>query len=160
MFDSLRSHGLHHTRPPCPSQLPELAQTHVHRVTEAIQPSCPLSSPSPPAFNFPSIRLFSNESAPHIRWPKYWSFSFSPSDEYSGLISFKIDCYDLLAVQGTPCEFLFVGWLYIPIYICFLGVIINSTASYLQIILEWMIICRLAYISLLPKTEVLRIQSH
>ena len=52
---------------------------------------------------FPSIRVFSNESALHIRWPKYWSFSFSisPSNEYSGLISFRIDCLDLLAVQGT-----------------------------------------------------------
>ena len=51
--------------------------------------------------NFPSIRGFSNESALHIRWPKYWSFSISPSNEYSGLISFRIDCFDLLAVQGT-----------------------------------------------------------
>ena len=55
-----------------------------------------------PSF-FPSIRLFSNESALRVRWPKYWSFSFSirPSNEYSGLISFRIDCFDLLAVQGT-----------------------------------------------------------
>ena len=68
-----------------------------------IQPSYPLSSPSPPASIFPSIRLFSNESALHIRWPKYWSFSFSnsPSNEYSGLISFRMDWLDLLAVQGT-----------------------------------------------------------
>ena len=50
---------------------------------------------------FPSIRLFSNESALHIRWPKYWSFSISPSNEYSGLISFRMDWFDLLAVQGT-----------------------------------------------------------
>ena len=50
---------------------------------------------------FPSIRVFSNESAPHIRWPKYWSFSFSPSDEDLGLISFRMDWFDLLAVQGT-----------------------------------------------------------
>ena len=50
---------------------------------------------------FPSIRLFSNESALHIRWPKYWSFSISPSNEYLGLISFRIYCFDLLAVQGT-----------------------------------------------------------
>ena len=61
---------------------------------------CPLLLP--PSI-FPSIRIFSNESVPHIRWPKYWSFSFSisPSNEYSGLISFRIDCFDLLAVQGT-----------------------------------------------------------
>ena len=82
----------------------ELAQTHVHRVNDAIQPSYPLSSPSPFAFN-PSHHqgFFSNELTLHIRWPKYWSFSFSisPSSEYSGLISFRIDWFDLLAVQGT-----------------------------------------------------------
>ena len=70
---------------------------------DAIQPSHPLSSPSPPAFNLSSIRVFSNESALHIRWPKYWSFSFnsSPSNEHPGLISFRMDWLDLLAVQGT-----------------------------------------------------------
>ena len=83
--------------------LPELAQTHVHWVSDAIQPSHPLSSPSPPAFNLSQHQVFSNESALHIRWPKYWRFSFSisPSNEYSGLISFRIDWFDLLAVQGT-----------------------------------------------------------
>ena len=81
----------------------ELAQTHVHWVGDAIQPSHPLSSRSPPAFIFSSIRVFSNESVLSIRWPKYWSFNFSisPSNEYSGLISFKIDWLDLLGVQGT-----------------------------------------------------------
>ena len=84
-------------------QLLELVQTHVHWVGDAIQPSHPLLSPSPPAFNFPSIMVFSSESALHIRWPKYWSFSFSisPYSEYSGLISFSVDWFDLLAVQGT-----------------------------------------------------------
>ena len=79
--------------------LPEFTQTQVRWVNDAIQPSHPLSSPSPPAF----MRFFSNESALHIRWPKYWSFSFSisPSNEYSGLISFRIDWFDPLAVQGT-----------------------------------------------------------
>ena len=83
--------------------LPEFAQTHVHRVGDAIQPPRPLLSPSPPALNLLSIRVFSDESVLHIRWPKYWSFSFSinPSNEYSGLISFRIDWLDLLAVQGT-----------------------------------------------------------
>ena len=78
----------------------ELAQTYVHQVSDAIQPSHPLSSPSPPAFNLSSIRVFSNDSVLHIRWPKYWSFSFSisPSNEYSGLISIRIDWLDLLAV--------------------------------------------------------------
>ena len=67
----------------------ELAQTHIHRVSDAIQPSHPLSSPS--AFNLSSIRVFWSESVLHIRWPTYWSFSFSisPSKEYSGLISFR-----------------------------------------------------------------------
>ena len=83
-------------------QFPELAQTHVHRVNDAIQPShplCPLLLPS----IFPNIRAFSKELVLWIRWPKYWSFSFSisPSNEYSGLISFRTDRFDLLAVQGS-----------------------------------------------------------
>ena len=89
---------------PVHHQFPELAQTHVHQAGDAIQPSHPLSSPSPslPSI-FPSIRVFSNELVLCIRWPKYWnfSFSFSPSNEYSGLISFRMDWLDLLAVQGT-----------------------------------------------------------
>ena len=85
-------------------QFPELAQTHAHQVGDVIQPSHPLSPPFPPAFIiFPSIRVFSNESILRIGWPKYWSFCFniSPSNEYSGLISFRMDWLDLLAVQGT-----------------------------------------------------------
>ena len=88
---------------PVHHQLPELTQTHVHRVSDAIQLSylCHplLLLPS----IFPSIRVFSNESVPCIRGPKNWSFSFSisPSNEYSGLISFRMDWLDLLAVQGT-----------------------------------------------------------
>ena len=83
-------------------QLPELTQTHVHRVRDAIQSPYPLSSPSPPAISL-SQHQGLIESVLHIRWPKYWSFSFntSPSNEYSGLISFRIDCLDFLAVQGT-----------------------------------------------------------
>ena len=81
---------------------------HVHQAGDAVQPGHPLSSPSPPALNLPSIRVFSNDSILHIRWPKYWSFSFciSPSNEYSGLISFRIDWLDLFAVQGTLKSFL------------------------------------------------------
>ena len=88
---------------PVHHHLPELAQTHVHWVSDAIQPSHPLSSPSPPAFNLSQHWGFYNESALHIRWPKYWSFSFSisPSNEYSGLISSRMDSLDLLAVQGS-----------------------------------------------------------
>ena len=83
--------------------LSEFAQTQVHQVGDAIQPSHPLSSLLFPPSIFPSIRVFSNESARCIRWPKYWNFSFSvsPSSEYSGVISFRIDGFDLLAVQGT-----------------------------------------------------------
>ena len=88
---------------PVHHQLPEFTQTHVLGVGDAIQPSHPLSSPSPPAFNLPQHQGLLNESALCIRWPKYWSFSFniSPSNEHSGLISFGMDWLDLLAVQGT-----------------------------------------------------------
>ena len=88
---------------PVHHQLPEFTQTHVHRVGDAIQPSHPLSSLSPPAPNPSSIRIFSSESTLHMRCPKYWSFSFSisPSSEHPGLISFRMDWLDLLAVQRT-----------------------------------------------------------
>ena len=81
----------------------EFAQIHVHWVDDAIQPSHPLSSPSLPAFNLPQHQGLFHDSALCIRWPKYWSFSFSisPSNEYSGLISFRMHWFDLLAVQGT-----------------------------------------------------------
>ena len=88
---------------PVHHQLPEFTQTHVHRVSDAIQQSHPLSSPSPPAPNPSQHQGLSNESTLHMRWPKYWSFSFSisPSKEIPGLISFRMDWLDLLAVQGT-----------------------------------------------------------
>ena len=88
---------------PVLAHFPELAQTHVHWASDATQPPHPLSAPSLWPSIFPSIRVFSDESVLHIRWPKYWSFSFSisPSSEYSGLIAFMIDWFDLLAVQGT-----------------------------------------------------------
>ena len=103
MSDSLQP--MNHSTPGLPvhHQLPEFTQTHLHRVGDAIQPSHPLRPllllpPIPP-----SIRVFSNESTLHMRWPKYWSFSFSisPSIEHAGLISFRMDWLDLLAVQGT-----------------------------------------------------------
>ena len=102
--DSWRPHRLQHTRLSCPSPTPG-----------AYSSSCPYKSVMPsnhlilchplpflPSI-FPSIKVFSNESALCIRWPKYWSFSFSisPSNEYSGLISIRIDWFDLLAVRGT-----------------------------------------------------------
>ena len=104
MSNSLRPYGLQYARPPCPSPTPG-----------AYSNSCPLSQWCHPTISssvipfssclqsFPSIRVFSNETVLHIRWPKYWSFSFniSPSNEHSGLISFKTDRLDLLAVQGT-----------------------------------------------------------
>ena len=86
---------------PAHHQLPEVAQIHVHRVGDAIQASHPLSPLLLLSSVFPSIRVFSSESALCITWLKYWSFSFSisPSSEYSGLTSFSIDWIDLLAVQ-------------------------------------------------------------
>ena len=106
---TLRPHGLQHARAPCPSSVPGVYSN-----------SCPLSQMLsnhlilccllflPPSI-FPSIRVFSNESVLRIRWPKYWSFSFniSPSKEYSGLISFRMDCLYLLAVQGTHIHWVF-----------------------------------------------------
>ena len=96
MFYSLWPHGCT-AGFPVHRQLPKLTQTHVHQVSDAIL--CLLLPPS----IFPSIRVFSNESVLHIRWPKHWSFSFSisPSNEYSGLISFRIDWLGFLAVQGA-----------------------------------------------------------
>ena len=105
MYDSLPPHGLQHTRLPCPSLLPRVCSN-----------SCPLGqccyltisfSATPllllPSI-FPNIRGFSNELALHIGWPKYWSFTFSvsPSNEYSGLISFRIDWFNLLRSEGLP----------------------------------------------------------
>ena len=86
---------------PVHHQLPEFTQ--VHRVSDAIQPSHPRSPPSLLPSIPPSIRVFSNESTLRMRWPEYWSFSFSiiPSKEHLGLISFRMDWLDLLAVQGT-----------------------------------------------------------
>ena len=104
MSDSLRPHESQHTRPPCPSPTPRVYSNSCPRSRwchPAISPSVVPFSPPPSIF--PSIRVFSSESPLHIRWPKYWSFSFSisPSNEYSGLISFRMDWLDLLAVQGT-----------------------------------------------------------
>jgi len=89
---------------PVHHQLQEFTQTHIHRVSDAIQPSLPLSSPSPPApQSLPASEYFPMSQLFHMRWPKYWSFSFSTisSKEHPGLISFRMGWLDLLAVQGT-----------------------------------------------------------
>ena len=103
VFHALQRHGLQHARPPCPPPTPRVYSN-----------SCPLSQQCHPTIIlcrpllllssiFPSIKVFSNESVLSIRWPEYLSFSFSinPSNEYSGLISFKTEWFDLLAVQGS-----------------------------------------------------------
>ena len=89
---------------PVHHQLPEPMQIYVHHVSDAIQPSHPLLSPSPPAFNLSQHQGLWQWSDLRIRWPKYWIFSISPSNEYLGLTSFRIDWFDLLAVQGTSQE--------------------------------------------------------
>ena len=88
---------------PVHHQLSELTQTQDHQIGDAIQLSHPLLSPSPPALNPSQHQVFSKESVLHIRWPKYWSFSFSisPSNEYSGLISLRKDWFDLLEGQKS-----------------------------------------------------------
>ena len=96
---------MNHSMPGLPvhHQLPEFTQTHIHLVSDAIQPSHPLSSTFLLPRILPSFRIFSNEPTLRMRWPKYWSFSFNiiPSKELPGLISFRMDWLDLLAVQGT-----------------------------------------------------------
>ena len=100
---------MYHSTPGLPvhHQRPEFTQTHVHRVSDATQPSHPLSSPSPLPSVFQRIRVFSNESALRIRWPKYWSFSFniSPSNEHSGLISIRMDIRISLQPKGLSRVF-------------------------------------------------------
>ena len=104
MSDSLRPYGLQCARPPCP--FTDYRSLLKFMSIESVMPSNHLILCRPlfllPSI-FPSIRVFSNESILHIRWPKCWSFSFnnSPSNECSGLISFRIDWFDLIAVQGT-----------------------------------------------------------
>ena len=101
--DSLQPYGLPHTRPPCPSPTPRVYPNSC-ALSQWCHPTISSYRPLllPPSI-FPSIRVFSDKSVLHIRWPKYWSFSFniSLSSEHSGLISFRMDWLDLLAVQGT-----------------------------------------------------------
>ena len=104
---TVRTHGRQHARPPCPSPTPRAYSNSCL----SVMPSNHLILCRPlllPPSVFPSIRVFSTESVLHIRWPKYWSFSFSisPANEYSGLISFRMGWLDLLAVQGTLKSFI------------------------------------------------------
>ena len=100
MSDSLWSHGLQHARLACPSPSPRTCANH--QVGDAIQPSHLLSSPSLPVLNLSQHQSRCQWAGLRIRWPKYWSFSISPSNEYSGLTSFKIDWWLIvLAAQGN-----------------------------------------------------------
>ena len=103
MSASLRPHESHHARPPCLSPAPRVYSNSCPSSQWCHQPSHPLSSPPPPAPNPSQHQGLSNKSTLRMRWPKYWSFSFSisPSSEHPGLISFRMDWLDLLAVQGT-----------------------------------------------------------
>ena len=109
MSESLWPHGLGHTRLPCPSLSPRVC-LNSHPLSQWCHPT--ISSSVAPFSSwpqyFPTSWFFSSESALHIRWPEYWSFNFSicPTNEYSGLISFRINLFDLLAVQGTLKSFL------------------------------------------------------
>ena len=101
LSDSLQPHDCSMPDFPVLHYLPEYVQTDVHWIGDTMQPSHLLSSPLLLPSIFPSIKVFSNKSALCSRWPKYWSFSTSPFNEYLGLISFRIDWLKLLAVQGT-----------------------------------------------------------
>ena len=102
MSDSLQPHGLQHTRLPCPPPSPRVCWSS-RPLTQWCHPTISVVTFPSCLQSFPAIRIFSSELALHVRWPKYWSFSFSisPSNEYLGLIYFRIDWFDLLAVQGT-----------------------------------------------------------
>ena len=104
MSNSVQSHGLQHARLPCPSLLLEFAQTHVHWVSDTIQPSEHLSPPSPSALNLSQHQGLFQWVSSSIRWPKYWSFSFNigPSNEHSGLISCRMDCWPHCSPWDSP----------------------------------------------------------
>ena len=129
--------------------IPEFPQTHVHWVGDAIQTSHPVF-PFSFALNFSQHQVFSNESALCIRWPKYWSFNFSisPSNEYSGLISFRMDWLDLFVVQGTLKSQWIRLWLHVYDW--------NSTDSYELKWLWTVISVEWSYPELLANTEKLQ----
>ena len=112
MSDSLRIHGLQHARPPCPSPTPRVYSNSCPWIGDAIQPSHPLLSPSPPASIFASIRVFSNESVLSIRWPKYWSFSFIASGGQSIGVSASASVLPMNIQDWFPLGW--TGWISLP----------------------------------------------
>ena len=118
---------------PVPHHLPEFAQVHVHWIDDAIHHLILCHPLLLPPSIFPNIRVFSNESVLPIRWPKYWSFSFmiSPSNEYSGLLSFKIDWFDLPAIQGALKSLLQHHSLKAPILLCPVFFMVQFSHSYM-----------------------------
>ena len=133
---------------PVPHPLPKSTQTHVHQVNNAIQPSHPLSPLLLLPSTFPSIRVSSNESLLCIRWPKYWSFSLniSPSNEHPGLISFRMDWLDVLAIQGT-----LKSLLHIKNYKTLMKEIKDDTNRWRNIPCSWIGRINTVKMSILPK---------
>ena len=105
MSDSLWSYGLQHAMLPCPSLSPRVCSNSCPLI-QWCHPTISFSVASSPAINLSQHQSLFSESAFHIRWPKYWSFSIGPSNVYSEIISFRIDWFDLLAIQGTLKSFL------------------------------------------------------
>ena len=138
---------------PVHHKLPESAQTHVHWVSDAIQPSHPLWAPFSRPSIFPSIRVFSIESILCIRWTKYWSFSFSitPSNDYSGLISFRIAWLHICAVQGTLKSLLQHHSSRAPILQCSAFFIVQLSHPYMTTgktiaLTRWTLVCKVMYL--------------
>ena len=146
---SLRLHGLQHARLPCPSPTP---RAYSNSSIESVMPSNHLILCLPlllPSSIFPSIRIFSNESVHRMRWPKYWSFSFSvsPSNVYSGLIFFRMDWLNLLAVQGTLKSLLQHHSSKASIFQCSAFFIVQHSHSYMitgktTALTRWTFVCK------------------
>ena len=131
MSNALQTRELQHTRLPCPSASPRV-RSNSHPL-QSVMPAHALPSPPPLPSILPSIRVFSNESPLCIRWSKYWSFSISTSNEYSGLISFRMDCFDLLAVQRTLKSLLQHQNLKAPVLQCSAFFIVQTSHPHMTI---------------------------
>ena len=163
MSNSLQPHEQQHTRLPCPSPTPELAQTHVHWVGDAIQPSHPLVPFSFWFQSFLASELFQWVSS-LLLWPNYWNFSFgiSPLSEYSGLISFRIDWFELLVVQRTFLQHnskVSVLWCsafcmvqFSHLYVTTRKTIALTTWTFVGKVMS--LLCNMLCLSLLPSKEV------